>query len=186
MWEKTQAHNKLCCAAQWAPHLLPTGSPTAPAEPVLHSLLCLLRPQEEPPRHSCYIGPCCYTNLFGMTAILLPGASACLGMNKTEKLQYSPSPTSLRCRDPVSETLQLSLWPQFCQRQERVALLNHSRTNLNMHLLFIPFLYIPHAHFKYYSTFYIFAKTMSYLAAITTLWYHKGYNSFKSGGTHIN
>lgn len=176
----------MCWAAQWAPHLLPTGSITAPAGPVLHSLLCLLLPQEEPPLHSCYMGPCCYTNLFGMTAVLLPGASACLGMNKTVKLQYSPSPAFLTCRDPVSDTLQLRLWPQFCQRQERVTLPNHSKTNLSMDPLFNPFLYIPHAHFKYYSTFYIFAKTMSYLAPITTLWYHKGYNSFKSGGIHTN
>lgn len=186
MWEKTQTCNKSCWAAQWAPHLLPRGSTSAPAEPGLHSPLCLLLLQEEPPLHSCYMGPSCYTNFCGMIAILLPGASACLGMNKAEKLQYSPSPTSLTCRDPVSETLQLMLWPQFCHRQERAALLNHSKTNLNMHPLFNPFLCIPHSRFKYYSMFCIFAKTMSYLAAITALWYHKGYNSFKSSGTHTN
>lgn len=117
---------------------LHTSSQLAPAEPVLHSPLCLLLPQEEPPLHSCYMGPCCYTNLCGMIAILLPGASACLGMNKAEKLQYSPSPTFITRRDPVSATLQLRLWPQFCQRQEPVVLLNHSKTDLNMHPLFNP------------------------------------------------
>lgn len=148
MWEKTQTCNKSCWAAQWAPHLLPAVSTSAPAEPVLHSPLCLLLPQEEPPLHGCYMGPCCYTKFCGMIAILLPRASACLGMNKAEKLQYSPSPTFLTCRDPVSETLQLRLWPQFCQTQERVVLLNHSKTNLNMRPLFKSFLYNPHPHFK--------------------------------------
>ena len=132
MGKKTQTRSRLCQAAQRAPHLLPTGSTTAPAEPVHHCPLRLLLPQEEPPLHSHYMGPwkCCYTNLCSMIAISLPGASACVGMNKEEKLQCSPSPTFLTCSDLVSETPQLSLWPQLCQRQERALLLNHSKTNV--------------------------------------------------------